>query len=280
NILAKLRNKYRLVVFNNSSYEEVWGLKLSRLNMFAIIGSSAIILIAIVISIIAFTPLREFIPGYPDGNMRSIIVSNVEKLDSLEQEILIRDSYFNNIKMIIRGETPESIEPSNNSKVKSKDVNFKKSENDSILREQIEKEELFNLSMFSSQKEKNVLSKIYFYPPVKGTVSAQFNTNIKHYGTDITPQDNVVMATLDGTVTLASWTAETGYVIQIQHDNNFISMYKHNVELLKEVGEIVEAGEAIAIIGNSDELYTSGPHLHFELWHNGKPLNPEDYIGF
>jgi len=280
NIVDKLKNKYRLVIFNNSTYEEVWGLKLSRLNVFTIFGSAAIVLIAIVILTISFTPLREYIPGYPDGNMRLEIISNVQKLDSLEYEIKIRDRYFNNMKTIIRGEVPENYTSFKDSIIESKDVNFKKSENDSLLRKQIEKEELFNLSMFSSNNEKIDLSKIYFYPPVKGTVSAKFNPDINHYGTDIGPQNNVVLATLDGTVTLATWTVETGYVIQIQHANNFMSMYKHNAELLKIVGDRVEAGEAIAIVGNSGELFSTGPHLHFELWHDGRPLNPEDYIDF
>ncbi|MEA3316470.1 MAG: M23 family metallopeptidase [Bacteroidota bacterium] len=279
-ILDKLKNKYRLIIFNDSSYEEVWGLKLSRLNVFAVFGSAAIVLITIVILTIALTPLREYIPGYPDGNMRTNIISNVHKLDSLQHEIKIRDRYFNNMKMIIRGEVPESFISAKDSIIQTKEVNFTKSENDSLLREQIEKEELFNLAMFSSKNEKIDLSKIYFYPPVKGEVSAKFNPDISHYGTDIGPQDNVVLATLDGTVTFASWTVETGYVVQIQHDNNFISLYKHNAELLKNVGDRVEAGEAIAIIGNSGELYTSGPHLHFELWHNGRPLDAEDYIDF
>ncbi len=279
-IVDKLKNKYRLIVFNNSTYEEVWGLKLSRLNVFTIFGSAAIGLTTIVILTISFTPLREYIPGYPDGNMRLEIISNVQKLDSLEYEIKIRDRYFNNMKTIIRGEVPENYAYSKDSLVESKDVNFKKSENDSLLRKQIEKEELFNLSMFASTNEKIDLSKIYFYPPVKGTVSAKFNPDISHYGTDIGPQNNVVLATLDGTITLATWTVETGYVIQIQHENNFMSMYKHNAELLKVVGDRVEAGEAIAIVGNSGELFSTGPHLHFELWHDGRPLNPEDYIDF
>ena len=149
-----------------------------------------------------------------------------------------------------------------------------------MLRRQIEEEELFNLSILANTSNKTDFSSIHFYPPVKGIVTNSFNPSENHFGTDIvTASNKVVVATLDGTVIIANWTLETGYVIQIQHENNLVSVYKHNSELLKKVGNHVTAGETIAIIGNSGEL-TSGPHLHFELWHNGTSINPEDYVAF
>jgi len=279
-IVNKLRHKYRLIIYNDDTFEEVWFLRLSRLNVFSIVGSVLIFLIAGVTVLIAFTPIREFIPGYPDGNMRRNIINNVYKLDSLENELEMRDRYFASINQIFRGGIPESYENSQDTTASYDDIVFTTSEHDSILRRQIEQEEIYNLSVSHKSSEKTDFSSIHFFPPVKGLVTNSFNQNINHFGTDIVAASNkVVVAALDGVITMATWTLETGYVIQIQHENNIISIYKHNSELLKKVGNHVTAGEAIAIIGNSGEL-TSGPHLHFELWHNGTPLDPEDYVAF
>lgn len=280
NIVNKLKHKYRLIIYNDDTFEEVGFLRLSRLNLFSVIGTALILLITGVTLLIAFTPIREFIPGYPDGNMRRNIINNVYKLDSLEREIEIRDRYFQSINTIIRGETPMSFENTQDTTVSYEEITFDKSEHDSLLRQQIEEEELFNLTLLNSGSNKTDFSSIHFYPPVKGLVTNSFNPNENHYGTDIVTESNkVVVAALDGTVTMANWTLETGYIVQIQHENNLISIYKHNSELLKKVGNHVKAGEAIAVIGNSGEL-TSGPHLHFELWHNGTPIDPEDYVAF
>ncbi|MFO7829353.1 MAG: M23 family metallopeptidase [Bacteroidales bacterium] len=279
-IVNKLRHKYRLIIYNDDTFEEVWFLRLSRLNVFSIVGSALILLIAGVTILIAFTPIREFIPGYPDGNMRRNIINNVYKLDSLENELEMRDRYFASINQIIRGGVPASHENAQDTAIRYDDIVFAKSEHDSILRQQIEQEELYNLSVLTGSSGRSDFSSIHFYPPVKGLVTNSFNPNMNHFGTDIVAASNkVVVAALDGVITMANWTLETGYIIQIQHENNIISIYKHNSELLKKVGNHVTAGEAIAIIGNSGEL-TSGPHLHFEIWHNGTPLDPEDYVAF
>lgn len=280
NIVNKLKHKYRLIIYNDDTFEEVGYLRLSRLNLFSVIGSVLIILITAITLLIALTPIREFIPGYPNRNIRSNIINNVYKLDSLEHELKIRDRYFESINTIIRGGTPISYENSQDTAIRYEEITFDKSEHDSILRQQIEEEELFNLSILSNKSNKTDFSRIHFYPPVKGLVTNSFNPQENHFGTDIVAaSNNVVAASLDGTVIIANWTLQTGYVIEIQHENNLISVYRHNSELLKKVGSHVAAGEAIAIIGNSGEL-TSGPHLHFELWHNGTPINAEDYIAF
>jgi murein DD-endopeptidase MepM/ murein hydrolase activator NlpD len=279
-IVNKLKNKYRLSIYNDDTFEEVWYLRLSRLNVFSIVGTSVLLFTIGIIVLIAFTPIREFIPGYPDGNMRRNIINNVYKLDSLEHELEMRDRYFESINTIIRGGTPVSYENSQDTSIRYEDITFDKSEHDSLLRQQIEEEELFNLSIFDNTSNKTDFSSIHFYPPVNGLVTNSFNPSENHFGTDIvTASNKVVVATLDGTVIIANWTLETGNVIQIQHDNNLVSIYKHNSELLKKVGDHVTAGETIAIIGNSGEL-TSGPHLHFELWHNGTSIDPEDYVAF
>ncbi|MFC2129595.1 M23 family metallopeptidase, partial [Bacteroidota bacterium] len=160
------------------------------------------------------------------------------------------------------------------------DIVFTRSENDSILREQVEAEEQFRLSVIEQNSIGKNLHELHFFTPVQGIITNSFNPLENHYGVDLVAGPNeVVKATLDGTVTLAAWTLETGYVVQIQHGNNLMSVYKHNAELFKSEGQIVNAGDAIAVIGNSGEL-TTGPHLHFELWHNGVPLDPVKYIVF
>ena len=280
NFFQKLRDKYRLIIYNDDTFEEVWFFRLSRLNVIAVFGTSAIILITLVSLLIAFTPLKEFIPGYPKGDVRMEIISNNQKLDSLEKELKLREQYLNNLSRIMSGKKPKEKTTSQDSTIPTKDINFKKSKHDSILREQIEKEEKYTLSVNYKDTRSKDLSQIHFFTPVKGIVTNSFNQKNDHLGTDIVAdKDMVVAATLEGTVTMANWTLKTGYVIQIQHANNILSVYKHNAELLKAVGDHVKAGEAIAVIGNSGEL-SSGPHLHFELWQDGSPLDPENYIVF
>lgn len=280
-LIKKLKHKYRLVFFNDLTFEEVWHLRLSLLNVLSIVGTISLLLIAIVIFLMAFTPLREFIPGYPDESMRRTIYNNALQLDSLQEKIRIRDQYFANLNALISGREPIKYDmqiDTNNISVKN--VKFTKSIHDSLLRQQIEEEEKFNFTVSVNLKPESNISKMHFFTPVKGIITNSFNAMENHYGVDIVASPNeVVKATLDGTVILTSWTLETGYIIQIQHQNNLVSVYKHNSNFLKKTGNQVKAGDAIAILGNSGELST-GPHLHFELWYNGKPLNPEDYIIF
>ena len=272
--------KYRLVVLNEESYEEVGFIRLSRLNIIALAGLLTIILVALVYAAIAYTPVRELIPGYPDAMMSHHIRMNAMKLDSLQRELDMRDQYFLNINRIVNGERPEDFLNDTSSTGGQDEVKFTRSTNDSMLRAKVEAEEQFRLSITESPSKRKELHDIHFFTPVSGIITNPFNPTENHYGIDLVAGPNeVVKATLDGTVTMATWTLETGYVIQIQHENNIMSVYKHNAELFKSVGLKVSAGDVIAIIGNSGEL-TTGPHLHFELWHNGVPLNPTDYIAF
>ncbi len=273
-------HKYRLVVLNEDSYEEVGFIRLSRLNIAAIIGFFVILLISLVYMAIAYTPLRELIPGYPDPLMTYNIRQNALKLDSLQREMAIRDQYFLNINRIVNGEAPEDFINDTTTSADNKELDFSRSIKDSLLRQQVEAEEQFRLSVNDPVSDGKSLSDIHFFAPVKGIITGEFNPSENHFGIDLVAGPNeVVKATLPGTVTMATWTLETGYVIQIQHANNIMSVYKHNAELFKTVGLKVNAGDAIAVIGNSGEL-TNGPHLHFELWYNGVPLNPADYIVF
>lgn len=276
----RLRDKFRLIIYNDNTFEEVWYLRLTRLNMFALTSTLFILIVVGVFALVAYTSIRELIPGYPDGNLRRTILMNAVRLDSLENEIRMRDQYFQNIKALVSGEEPDNLVSLADTSVEISSVDFSKSIEDSILRIQIEAEEQYNLSVLPLQSSPRDLASIHFFAPVRGLVTKQFNSSENHFGTDIGAEPNeVVKATLDGTITMDGWTVETGYNIYIQHKNNLISVYKHNSVLLKKTGNVVKAGDAIAIIGNSGEL-TTGPHLHFELWHNGTPIDPQSYIVF
>lgn len=279
--ISKLKNKYRLSVYNDQSFEEVWVMRLSRLNILAFVGGITLTLIVIITVLIAFTPIREFIPGYPDGSTRRQIIHNTFKTDSLERELQQWKIYMGNLHTILRGGSPDNLESIPDTSIRYRELNFARSIEDSLLRLQIESEEMYNLSLVSSASESSTkLTDFHFFPPIKGVITSSFKAQHGHLGVDVVaPPNEVVVATADGTVVFSNWTLETGYVIQIQHANNLLSIYKHNSKLLKKSGARVKAGEAIAIIGNSGEL-TSGPHLHFELWHNGSPINPEQYIVF
>lgn len=279
-ILEKLKNKYRLVIFNDRTFKEVGTIKINRLNFIFVIGFSFLLIIMTIWSAIAYTPLRELVPGYPDVKMRNNIIQSKVRLDSLEMEIKYRDQYFSNLNAVIRGDKPEDFLTENINTMTEADLNVIRSEADSILRHDIEIAEKLSIPVSFNAENNLNLENLHFFSPVNGLVTNSFNPMANHFGTDVVAGPNeVVKATLAGTVTMATWTLETGYVLQIQHDNNLISVYKHNAELLKKVGTRIKAGDAIAIIGNSGEL-TTGPHLHFEIWQNGVALNPEELIVF
>jgi murein DD-endopeptidase MepM/ murein hydrolase activator NlpD len=244
------------------------------------IGSlGAVLLILFTTVIIAYTPLRENIPGYPSAKIRQQIIYNYMLVDSLENEIKTRDNYFDKIKTLFQGDIPEDESVSTESGLKSYDVKFKNSNADSIFKDKLIGEQS-NLSISKNLKKLPSIANIHFFTPLRGLITNKFNTKTEHLAVDIVGSPNSrISSVLDGTVVFAGWTMDTGYSIYIQHENNIISAYKHNAELLKEIGDKVKAGDVIAIMGNSGEL-TTGPHLHFELWHNGTALDPETYIDF
>jgi murein DD-endopeptidase MepM/ murein hydrolase activator NlpD len=282
---GKWRDKFRFAIFNDTTYEEVWRIRLTKSNALLVATLLLLLIIGLNTSLIAFTNLREFIPGYPDVAMRRDIIMNALLLDSLERELDVRDKYFRDLNDVISGRQPIGKVAMRDSTRDYSNIEFKKSPEDSIFRTRIEKEEEYSLLTSSgintSSGHGTSLANIHFFPPVKGIVSSNFDNRTRHYAIDVVTQPKaVVSSTLDGTVVMTGWTMETGFVIVIQHANNLVSVYKHNARLLKEMGERVWAGEAISIVGDSGELYTSGPHLHFELWHNGEPLDPAQYIFF
>ena len=282
-LVDRLRNKYRLVILNDDTFEEKFSLRLSRLNVFVVAGSIILTLITLTIYLIAFTPLREYIPGYADLNMQRNVYRLSLLADSLEQELTFRDQYIINIRNVIDGRI-ESDTASKKAMPSEKTEAVKltpRSASDSLLRAMVENEDRYELSHKEAGGSGNTgIRSFFFFTPLKGTITSVYKVSEKHYGVDIVSTPNAgIKATLDGTVILSNWTNETGYVISIQHPNNIVSIYKHNSALLKKAGDYVKAGEPIAIIGNTGEL-SSGPHLHFELWYNGTPVNPADYISF
>ncbi len=253
-------------------------MKLTRLKVFSVTSLLSAIIVVLVILLIATTGLREYIPGYPKAEYRQMLILTALKVDSLENELDKRDDFLRGIQAIVSGEVPEDnldvdtmIEPS--------EVELPSYNHDSIFQDKLLAERT-SLSIENTGDRRLNLSQIHFFVPVKGVVSNNFDATSDHYGVDLVSEPNArISAVLDGTVVFSGWTLETGYVIYIQHDSNIISVYKHNSELLKSNGDRVRAGEAIAIIGNTGELST-GPHLHFELWHDGSPLDPVEYIDF
>jgi murein DD-endopeptidase MepM/ murein hydrolase activator NlpD len=276
------RDKYRFSVINDTTFEEVWRIRLTQYNAFLLITFLIVFIIGTTTALIAFTNLREFIPGYPDVTMRRNILMSAIRLDSLDRELALRDKYFSNLNAIISGEQPVEIYAKQDTTKNYKAINFTSSPEDSALRARVENEERYNLTLGPSTPESiSSLAGLHFFPPVKGIVSGRFDIITKHFGTDIVTKPKAfVSAALDGTVIFTGWTMETGFVIEIQHPNNIVSVYKHNASLLKETGDLVRAGEAISVVGDSGELYTSGPHLHFEIWYKGSPLDPEKHILF
>lgn len=281
----RLRTKYRMVVYNNDTYEEKIHFKLSLMNIFSIVTFSTLLLIVLTIYLIAFTPIREYIPGYTDVSLNRRVYEMEQRADSLEIVFAQKDLYINNLKRIIMGDDFET-DSINALLTQSSDTDFsnitdKKSKNDSLFRLEYENETRNNLFKTEMLKETSSnFNLISFYSPMEGIVTNHFNRAEKHYGTDIvTDKSTSIKATASGTVIYSDWTVDNGYTIGIQHNGNLLSVYKHNAVLLKEEGDFVNAGDAIAIYGNSGSMST-GPHLHFELWYNGTPLNPEDYISF
>lgn len=279
NLKQQIRNPYRLVVMNDDTLEERAAFIFTPLNFFVFTSAVVLFLIVSVIYLIAFTSLREYIPGYADVGMRKKIIFLANRTDSLEKIIAEKDFYLQNISNILSGKETEVASQDLKKDSVKKAINIVDNHvpEDSMLRAQIEEEEKNNLKG-SFNKDRGGINSLFFFVPVQGKLSNGFEQASKHFGVDIVGQKNeTIKATLDGTVILSTWTPETGYVIQVQHQENILSIYKHNSALLKKEGERVKAGEPIAIIGNSGELST-GPHVHFELWYKGSPVDPAKYM--
>lgn len=279
-LIKKLHHKYRLSIYNDSTLEEVWFLRLSRMNVLVVLGSLVILIIFGVTILISFTPLREFIPGYPDKNTRKTIVENALKVDSLELELAMWHRHLDNINRVLSGKPTEVIESKPDTTKKYKNLQLGKSKEDSLLRASVEAEEKYKLSVFDNSKKPQGIAGIKFFTPVKGKVLHAYNAQAGQLGVVLSVAPNeLVLASLEGTIVDASWSMENGYSIIIQHSGNIVTAYKYNSRVLKKVGEKVRAGEAIAVVGTKGEQKSTS-QLLFELWYNGVPINPQQYVIF
>ena len=279
-IKRKLLDKYRLLILNELTFEEHLSFQLSRLNVFVLLSLLSFFLILVTYLLIAFTPLREYIPGYSSTALKKKATELNYKTDSLQQVIVMNELYLTSIKKVLKGDisaidfNKDSIISAVNLEVNK--IDLKPSVEDSLLREKVAQEDKYNLFESATSPSNFVL-----FPPVSGgTISEPYNAKEKHFAVDVVvAKDTPVKATADGTVIFSEWSAGTGYVIILEHSHGLISIYKHNAALAKNQGDLVRAGEVIATAGNTGELST-GPHLHFELWNDGYPINPTNFMDF
>jgi murein DD-endopeptidase MepM/ murein hydrolase activator NlpD len=281
--IDRIRIKYKLVILNDETFEEKASFTLNRLNVFALLSVVMILMVSIVTSILIFTPLKEYIPGYADVSLRRNITEMSLKVDSLEGLLGANDIYIRNIQAVINGTVGKGDTLNINSKPLIKDTTFRigaKPEEDSLLRAMIEDQNQYGIAVQEGVAKSEGIASYSFFTPVKGIITEKFNPRKGHYGIDVAGSKGMpVKAALEGTVVFSGWTSESGYVVAIQHGNDLVSIYKHCSVLLKKVGNFVRSGEPIAIVGDTGEL-SSGPHLHFELWFKGNSVNPVEYINF
>ncbi len=283
-LFTNLNYKYKLVIMNESTFDEKLSFRISRMLVFIVFGVVTLVSITFTLFMIYITPLKEYIPGYASVDRVELVYINKLKTDSLEHEIAQRDLWLANFKnRILLGEDIDENDSVNLKKdvnVDYKNLDVSISKEDSDLRAQWEKVPDYDLNTTPNSLKKGGISRFFFMAPIKGTVSGGFNTKKQHYGVDIIgKKDAAVKACLDGRVILSTWSYNYGYIIAVQHDDNIISVYKHNSVLLKNEGDLVSAGDPIAIVGNTGNI-TTGPHLHFEIWYNMNPINPAQFISF
>src|SRR5690606_32705018 len=278
-IKRKLLHKYRLVILNESTFEEKISFKLSRLNVFVSGSLFIIVLIGLTTLFIAFTPLREYIPGYSSTKLKRQATELTYKTDSLMTVLNYTNRYLDNVRMVLRGDI-ENNQVNRDSlfdkyKLDPSTIDLTPIREDLLLRKEVALEDKYSLF----ERNMDNLGKLMFVP-ITGTLSQGFDPKGKHFAVDIVaPKDSPVKSIAYGTVIFAEWTSQTGYVIIVEHQEAFISVYKHNGSLSKSQGDMVQAGEVIAMVGNTGEL-TTGPHLHFELWRKGKAVDPRNFIDF
>lgn len=276
--VQRWRNKFRFVILNDDTFEELLTLKLSPLNIFVFSVVTIVSTIALTTTVIAFTPLKELIPGYASSKLRREAIELALTTDSLTAAIDRNERYIQGVQRILQGEVIDTVLQELETDTSSNNVEIVLSDpsaQDSAFREWVEEENAFTLNQGGAE-----LGIPQLISPLDGIITSEFDKATNHFAVDIAAASNTPVKTCyEGTVVFADWTSETGNIIIVQHENNLLSAYKHNSALLKEVGEFVRSGEAIAIIGNSGENST-GPHLHFELWFEGAPIDPQNFIKF
>ena len=273
----KIRN-YRLSLIDATSHERLWSLRFSR-STFIVAAISAVVIVVVgLYCLIAYTPIRTFIPGYPDAHSRRQALQNSLRIDSLETRILQWELYTENLRRVVAGEAPirmDSLILSNQASRATVDSLYL-AYRDSLLRADVSQREQFNLTGTQRNLSIEALS---FFPPLKGIISRGFERSV-HPWIDVTaPEGTPVMAVLDGTVVYTGWDDENGYTLAIQHKGDIISIYKHNQKVLRQSGDVVKGGTPIGMLASSASLTTGDP-LHFELWYEGAPVDPAQYISF
>ena len=270
--------KYKLTITNEDTLEEIVGIHVSKLNGVSVLLSAVTVIFLITAVIIAFTPLKNYLPGYMNKEVREQVVTNALRADSLQWLMERQRMYIMNIQDIVSGSVKaDSVHSIDSLTVVRSEELMERTQAEDEFRKQYEESERYNLTSLDNAQ---AITGWMFVRPTRGMLSSEFDANKKHFGIDVAASPNEsVLATLDGTVVLATYTADTGYLIQVQHAQNLVSVYKHCGILLKQVGDVVKAGEAIALVGNTGEK-TTGPHLHFEIWNRGRALDPTKYIVF
>lgn len=273
-------SNFRLAIIDDQTHKQLWTAHFTRTSLFIAIVTIIVTMCTLIFSLIAFTPIRTFIPGYPDARSKRAAIQNAIKIDSLETLVYKWGLYSENLKRVMEGMDPMKIDSLVNSGMSAYGAQADMDEilrRDSILREKVKEEEQFGIA--AREKRNLPIEGMHFFSPLKGAISQGYDP-ITHPYIDITaPKGSVVKATLDGTVIYAGWDDKTGYTIQLQHEGDIISIYRHNEKLLKKSGDKVSAGSPIALIGNTGSVST-GDHLHFELWHKGEAVDPTRYINF
>lgn len=276
----KKSRKFRLAVIDDKTHQQLVTLHFTRTGFFVAVVTFLVVLSAAIYSIIAYTPVRTFIPGYPDARSKRAAIQNAITIDSLESVIFRWELYSENLRRVVDGEEPVKIDSIINASRRNASSDLDMTDaalRDSLLRQQVKEEEQFGIS---ARTRRNLpIEGLLFFTPLKGVVSQGYDPAVHPYIDITAPAGSVVKATLDGTVIFAGWSDEAGNTIQIQHDGDIVSIYKHNEKLLKKVGDKVTAGSPVALVGNTGSL-TTGAHLHFELWHKGETVDPTKYIKF
>lgn len=275
----KTRN-FRLTLVDDRTHKHLWTAHFTKVGLIVFVISAVVMLSAAAFCMIAYTPVRTFIPGYPDAHSKRAAIQNAIRIDSLENVIYRWELYSENLRRVVEGEEPLKIDSLINAAQQERDSRSDAAEllkKDSILREAVKEEEEFGISARS--KRDLPIEGLHFFTPLQGVVSQGYDANIHPYIDITAPAGSVVKAVMDGTVIFAGWSDDAGNTIQIQHESDIVSIYKHNEKLLKKVGDKVTAGSPIALVGNTGEQ-TTGTHLHFELWHKGETVDPVLYIKF
>ena len=275
--MEKKNKFFRFAIINDNSLEEVFNIKFSRVRLLWLTAAILLAISVVFVLLLGYTPLRNLIPGKSKTHVQNELIMMIQKADSLEKSLGNYSLYTKNLKKVLSDSVSlDSVQDLFREGFTVKEFDFKPSVEDSILRAEVEAEE--SISLNSNLKEKKLNS--FFIKPVDGLITEGFNKKIGHFGVDVVSKKGAFISSIDdGMVLFSSWTHEFGYVLVIKHQNSFISFYKHNSEVFKSKGDYVKSGETIAIIGNSGK-YSTGPHLHFELWKGSSPVNPVNYILF